>query len=100
MMSGSNTLVQPYKLSELATLYRVSRQTMRTWIKPFQQLIGEKKGMYFSIAQVEIIFQKLEPPSALCHGETVKTEKKKREKKYAGVRCMNQYVRIIYKNNR
>lgn len=54
--------LKSYTLTALAKIYGVSRQTFTTWLKPFRKDIGERKGNYFTVAQVEIIFQKLSLP--------------------------------------
>ncbi len=56
-------LLKPYTLKEMCVLYGVCRFTFRKWLKPFENQIGEKQGIYFSINQVKIIFDKLGYPS-------------------------------------
>jgi hypothetical protein len=56
---------KPYSFKELETLYGVSHKTFKTWIEPFLDEIGEKRGRYFTVRQVEAIFRKLgSPPSS------------------------------------
>lgn len=55
--------LKPYTLKELSALYGMNPKTLRKWLKPFQSEIGEKKGYYFQIPQVRIIFEKLDLPS-------------------------------------
>lgn len=58
---------KPYSFKELEALYGVSHKTFKTWIKPFTLEIGVKRGRYFTVKQVETIFEKLGlPPS--CEG--------------------------------
>jgi hypothetical protein len=52
-----------YTLRELSKFYGVCDATLRKWIIPFKDEIGEKNGKFYSIAQVRIIFKKLELPS-------------------------------------
>lgn len=54
--------LKPYSLVELSRLYTVCDRTMKKWIKPFQNEIGEKNGRYYSISQVKVIFDKLGLP--------------------------------------
>jgi hypothetical protein len=54
--------VYPYTLRQLSKLYRVSEKTFRKWLVPFKDLIGAKTGSYYTIAQVEKIFDKLGIP--------------------------------------
>jgi len=60
-MNSQNKIIQvkPYSLSELALLYGVSRPTMRKWLKPFAEEVGERIGNYYNIVQVKVIFEKL-----------------------------------------
>ncbi len=62
--------IKPYTLKELAVIYGLHRETMRSWLQPFKDEIGERKGYYYQIPQVRIIFQKLMLPSYV----TVKDE--------------------------
>ena len=58
--------IKPYKLRELCQLYNnVDPETFRSWLKPFQDEIGPRKGHYYTIKQVKIIFAKLDLPSKI-----------------------------------
>ena len=54
--------VKPYTLSELAERYSVCTGTFHNWIKPFEAELGTKIGRYYSVRQVEIIFENLGYP--------------------------------------
>jgi hypothetical protein len=54
--------VRPYSIKELAQIYGVCDKTLLKWMKPFTDVIGEKRGRFFTVAQVEIIFNKLGMP--------------------------------------
>lgn len=54
-----NIRVKPYNQKELAFLYEVSPRTVKKWIKPFEQELGDKMGQIYTAKQVEIIFYKL-----------------------------------------
>jgi hypothetical protein len=54
--------IKPYTHKELAALYQVSWPTLQRWLKPFEDLIGEKNGHFYSSKQIEIIFNCLGPP--------------------------------------
>ena len=56
------TEVKPYATSELARIYGVCDRTFLKWLKPFQPLIGPKRGRYYTVVQVEVIFEKLGRP--------------------------------------
>jgi hypothetical protein len=57
--------IKRYKLRELAAIYKVSRKTFRGWLDKFRDELGEREGHYYSIAQVKLIFEKLELPSVV-----------------------------------
>lgn len=57
-------MVKPYSVSELSGIYTVSTKTFLKWLKPFHQKIGKRHGRYYSVLQVEIIFEKLGVPYA------------------------------------
>lgn len=54
--------VRPYSTKELAQIYGVCDKTLLKWMKPFTDDIGEKRGRFFTVAQVEVIFNKLGMP--------------------------------------
>lgn len=64
MKNQNNTqlAIKPYTTKELCTLYEVSPRILRNWLQPFQQELGTKTGHYYTIAQVEMIFDKLGAP--------------------------------------
>lgn len=55
--------LKPYTLKELAQLYKVDKRTLLRWVKELKQDLGKRKGYYYSIAQVKIIFSELLLPS-------------------------------------
>ena len=57
--------LKPYTLKELSELYGMDWRTFKKWLEPFQSEIGEKKGRYYQIPQVRIIFKKLDLPSMI-----------------------------------
>ena len=54
--------IRPYSVRDLAGIYGCCEKTMKKWIKPFLPEIGAKNGRYYSVAQVKIIFEKLDLP--------------------------------------
>jgi transposase-like protein len=54
--------MKPYSIKELALLYGVCDKTLKKWMKPFNDHIGQKQGRYFTVAQVATIFGKLGQP--------------------------------------
>jgi len=59
--------LKPYTLKALARLYNISTTTMKSWLEPFRDQIGKKIGIYYNLAQVRMIFNKLDLPSELSH---------------------------------
>ena len=57
--------LKPYCYKELEMLYGISRKTLKTWLRPFWQDIGQKQGRYFTIKQVKVIFDKVGIPDSL-----------------------------------
>lgn len=51
-----------YSLKELCALYRVHRNTFLEWLKPFKEEIGQRDGNFYTVAQVKVIFKKLDFP--------------------------------------
>lgn len=51
--------VKPYTLTELSKIYGVCTRTLKKWINEFKNEVGEKKGRYYTIPQVKVIFQNL-----------------------------------------
>jgi hypothetical protein len=51
-----------YKIPFGITLYGVSSKTMRTWLEPFRDALGEKKTYIFTVKQVNIVFAKIGKP--------------------------------------
>lgn len=55
--------IRPYNTKELAHLYKVNARTLARWLSPHQSAIGERRGYYYTIPQIIIIFEKLGLPS-------------------------------------
>jgi transposase-like protein len=57
--------VKPYTMKELCEIYGVSDKTMRKWLQPFAEQIGERRGHIYNVAQVVTIFHHLGVPGVL-----------------------------------
>lgn len=57
--------VRPYMPGELAKLYKVSHPTILRWIKGIGEKLGKRDGQYYSVKQVEIIFEELGLPKTI-----------------------------------
>lgn len=64
-MQVINVRLKPYSLTELTKVYGVCIKTMHKWLDPFKDEIGEKKGRFFTISQVKLIFEKLGLPAEI-----------------------------------
>jgi hypothetical protein len=58
---GSIT-ARPCSMNDFVTLYGVSNKTIRTWLAPFREALGERKTYIFTVKQVNIIFAKIGKP--------------------------------------
>ena len=54
--------VKAYSIGELATLYEISVRTMNRWLKPHAERVGKREGRFYTVKQVEIIFDLLGLP--------------------------------------
>lgn len=64
-MKTDKIYLKPYSLTELSRLYDVCVRTMKKWMIPFEEEVGAKRGRYFTISQVKIIFEKLGLPGEI-----------------------------------
>jgi hypothetical protein len=53
---------RPCSMNDFVTLYGVSSKTMRRWIEPCREALGERKTYVFTVKQVNIIFAKIGKP--------------------------------------
>lgn len=68
-MTTTRTGIKPYTKKELANLYELSPRAFYTLFKPHEETVGIKLGRYYSIKQVESIFQKLGLPNSLLQDQ-------------------------------
>jgi hypothetical protein len=54
--------IRPYSKKELCDIYGISRKVLAVLLKPFLKEIGPIRGRYYTVAQVEIIFNKIGLP--------------------------------------
>lgn len=57
--------VKPYSLKEIAGLYGISTKTMYKWMVPLKNRIGEKRGRYYTVKQVRLIFDEIGLPGVI-----------------------------------
>ena len=57
--------IVPFTTKDLSGIYGVSNKTFLNWIKPHSDKIGERRGRFYSVNQVQIIFDKLGRPYTL-----------------------------------
>lgn len=61
-MKTKTVPLKPYSLAELSRIYGVCVRTMKKWLAPFDEEVGKKRGRYYTISQVKMIFEKLGLP--------------------------------------
>jgi hypothetical protein len=59
------TEVKAYSPAELADIYKVSKCTLNRWLKPHQEKIGKREGLYYTVRQIRIIFEVLGLPGRI-----------------------------------
>ena len=64
-MITETRIIKPASTTELAGMYSVCNKTFLKWIKPFAEEIGEKRGRFFTVLQVKMIFEKLGRPEEI-----------------------------------
>ena len=50
---------------EMAAIYGVSVRTFNSWLKPFEEKVGEKRGRYYTVNQVVTIVDVLGIPGII-----------------------------------
>lgn len=58
-MQNTKAIIKPYNKKELMCLYGVSLFVLNKWLEPLKEEIGETKGIYYNVNQVEIIIKRL-----------------------------------------
>lgn len=54
-----------YSKRELAEKYNISIRTLNTWLKPFEEKVGAKRGRYYTVNQVKTIIESLGLPGTM-----------------------------------
>lgn len=57
--------LKAYSKKELAEKYSISIRTFNTWLKPFEEKVGAKRGRYYTVNQVIIIVDVLGLPGVM-----------------------------------
>jgi hypothetical protein len=60
-----NLIIRPYRLTDLAAIYAISRHTIRRWINEKAAAYGTKTKKYFSVEQVQGIVNALGIPQKI-----------------------------------
>ena len=50
---------------EMAAVYGVSVRTFNSWLKPFEEKVGEKRGRYYTVNQVAMIIELIGLPGVM-----------------------------------
>ena len=62
MSTTNEPMVKGYTMKELSAMYGISSKAFKTWLEPHEDIIGRKKGWYYTALQVEMIFEKIGMP--------------------------------------
>ena len=54
--------IRSYSIGELSKLYDMSVKTMNRWLKPHTEAIGKREGRYYTVKQIQQIFDLLGLP--------------------------------------
>jgi len=54
--------IRSYSIGELSKLYDMSVKTMNRWLKPHTEVIGKREGRYYTVKQIQQIFDLLGLP--------------------------------------
>lgn len=54
--------ISPLNYKQLAAIYEVTHRTLKSWLEPFMDEIGEMRGRTFTLRQVRLIYEKLGEP--------------------------------------
>jgi len=49
--------IRSYSIGELSKMYNMSVRTMNRWLKPHAVTIGKREGRYYTLKQIEKIFE-------------------------------------------
>lgn len=62
--------IKPYSLKEISVIYGICDKTLKKWLEPFEKEVGQRRGRYYNVAQVKLIFKCLGIPSELEDADT------------------------------
>ena len=62
IIPSNEVRVKPYSIKELCNMYGVCTKTFNNWLVPHKEEVGLKRGRYFTIKQIHLIFEKLGAP--------------------------------------
>lgn len=57
--------MKPLNYKQLAAIYEVTHKTLKSWLEPFMEEIGEMRGKSFTLKQMRLIYDKLGEPKNL-----------------------------------
>ena len=57
MKTKKEIMVKPYNITQLSELYGVSTKTFNTWLIPVKKKVGIKHGRFYTVKQVQTLFQ-------------------------------------------
>jgi hypothetical protein len=63
--AGPSMEIKARNLKELSAIYNISSRTLKKWLHPFEEEIGQRVGYFYTITQVKKIFALLGLPGVL-----------------------------------
>jgi hypothetical protein len=60
--NGTAPSIKPYTVKQLAEIYGVSSNIFKGWVEEITDKVGKKKGHYFTVKQVTILFDEIGAP--------------------------------------
>ncbi len=64
-IAATSIPLQPYTPLQLSAMYLVSKKSFNKWLQPFAEEIGERKGHFLTVNQVQTIIEKIGFPGTL-----------------------------------
>ncbi|HEX9510606.1 MAG TPA: hypothetical protein VF939_08985 [Puia sp.] len=60
--ASGNLIVKPYRMMDLCIIFDVHYKTLHKWIQGYREEIGDRRGIYYNAAQVEVMLGKFGRP--------------------------------------
>lgn len=60
--------IKPLNYKQLAAVYEITHKTLKSWLEPFMEEVGEMRGKTFNLKQMRTIYDKLGEPKGSGDG--------------------------------